>query len=652
MTATDTDEERREPAASQPSDHRRGTPAGWLRGTALARAAVAVTVLPIVVATVRGLVRGWLPVGENALFEILARDEFSGHPPLMGLRSSASLVTGADVHHPGPLLFDLLAPPVWLFGPRGVAVGMAVLNVASVLLIAWGAWRRGGPLYVAVAMVATSALLWSMGSELLFDPWNPHGVLLPFLAFLVLVWCAGAGDAAALPFAAVVGSVALQTHLSYSLLVPVLGLWGVAALVVAARRAPPGGTVRRGLRKWGPVGLVVLLLCWAQPLGQQLFGDGPGNLTELLGSAGESGRSVGPRLAARMTARIVTDPPFFFRPSFREGWNPSASIVVRPGSADLPGLPLAMGGLALLAVVLVALAWVARRRRDRPVVLLVVTALIAVGAAVATAARAPLGEFGIPLHNYRWLWPVSAFVLLAVLVAVAGRVPRRLVPGAVLVAVLVAGAFSVANLPTSDQGTIAPLGSMEAVEDLSGQLGSLEGAGPLLVVMPEGFAEPYGFAVMAALQRRDIPFVVQEDWDEQVGRHRRLRPGEADAALRVFTGDAAREPRPGLDRVAFHEGLDPDEREELLRTRAALEEAARAGDLRLDETGQPLDEPALQKLLATRGLAALVDGDGLSIAPRLGDDVERYVDLQQQADAFTVAVFLDPTAPELDQPKS
>jgi hypothetical protein len=65
VTATDTDEERREPAASQPSKHRRGTPAGWLRGTALARVVVAVTVLPIVVATVRGLVRGWLPVART-----------------------------------------------------------------------------------------------------------------------------------------------------------------------------------------------------------------------------------------------------------------------------------------------------------------------------------------------------------------------------------------------------------------------------------------------------------------------------------------------------------------------------------------------------------------------------------------------------------
>ncbi len=432
MTTTDAAEQRHAAGAVSGDAGRRaggGPPVtGWLRGTAMARVAVAVTLLPIVVATARGIARGWLPVGENALFQILPKDVFSAHPPLLGLASSASLITGTDVHHPGPLMFDLLAPPVALFGGPGVGVGIALINVAAVIGIAAFAWRRGGPLFVAGAMAVVSALLWSMGSELLYDPWNPHGILLPFLCFLVLVWCAADGDPAALPFAAVAGSLALQTHLSYSLLVPVLGLWCVAALLVAARRAPPGSDLRRRLRRSGPVALVVLLLCWAQPLGQQLFGAGPGNLTELLASSKESGDSVGPRLAVRMVARIATEPPFFLRPSFRKGWIPSTTIVVDPSSADLPILPFAVGSLVVLVAVLGALAWAARRRCDATIVRLLVTVLLALGLALLTAVRAPLGYFGIPMHLFRWLWAVAAFAFLGILLALLRRVPGRWCP--------------------------------------------------------------------------------------------------------------------------------------------------------------------------------------------------------------------------------
>lgn len=659
MTATDAAEGRRATGAAATGD---GRPAGvadvpftgWLWGTALARVAVAVTVLPIVVATVRGVARGWVPVSENALFQILARDVFSDHPPLLGLASSASLITGTDVHHPGPLLFDLLAPPVVLFGGPGVAIGVGLINVAAVIGIAAFVWRRGGPLFVAGAMAVVSALLWSMGSELLYEPWNPHAILLSFLCFLVLVWCSAAGDPAALPFAAVAGSVALQTHLSYSLLVPVLGLWGVAALLVAARRAPPGSDLRRRLRRAGPVALAVLLLCWAQPLGQQVFGAGPGNLTALLDSSGESGRSVGPELAVRMTARVVTEPPSFLRPSFREGWISKPAIVVEPSAADLPGLPFAVGSLLLLGAALGALLWTAHRKGDSSVVRLVVTALLALAVALVTVIQAPLGYFGIPMHLFRWLWAVAAFALLAVLLALLRRLPNGLGPPAALVLTVVAGALSVANLPTSDQGTIAVPGAIEAVEDLNGQLGPLEGTGPLLVDVPDRFGDPYGLAVMAELQRRDVPFVVQKGWERQVGPQRLLERGGAEAAVRVVVGDAARSPSPGQRRVAFHDGLGSDERQDLEEARAAVEVAVRSGRLGLNEEGRealdegelpsfdyPFDDQAVERLVERRGLRTLFDEGWLEVEGPLAGTVERFVDLQRRADDLTVAVLLD-----------
>ena len=71
---------------------------------------------------------------------------------------------------------------------------------------------------------------------MLYDPWSQYAPLLPFALFVVAVWCAVAGDLVALPIMVVAGSYALQTHLSYSLLVP--GLAGFALVAVRGERRP------------------------------------------------------------------------------------------------------------------------------------------------------------------------------------------------------------------------------------------------------------------------------------------------------------------------------------------------------------------------------------------------------------------------------
>jgi len=404
---------------------------------------------------------------------------------------------------------------------------------------------------------------------------------------------------------------------------------------------------------------VVLLLCWAKPLSLQFFGDGPGNLSELVASSSDSGTTVGPRLGTRLTARILTEPPFFLRPSFHDGWISSRSVVVAPRAANVPRLPFAVGSLVVLGAVLLALAWGARRRGDRPLLLLQATALLAVAMALATAIRAPRGYFGVPMHLYRWLWAVSAFAFLAVLLALVRRLPPRSLPAATMVLTIGVGILAVANLPTSDQGTIAPPGSIAAVEELNEQLGPLEGSGPYLVDVPERFNDPYGSAVMAELQDRGIPFRVQEGWERQVGPQRLLEAGGAEAALRVVTGDAARMPGPDADRVAFHDGLVPGERRDLEAAWADLAAAARAGELRLDQGGRAAlareelpwwqdryDDRGLQQLRVTRGVLKLVEEDWLDVDPSLQRTVDRFADLQDRSDDLTVAVLREPLTPE------
>ena len=289
---------RREPSGRDQPDERneqggraRISPA-WVAG-----AVVLVAVLPVVVATIRAVARGWVPLNDDAYFSIRAFDVFSSNIPLVGMATSASLNAGRHLNHPGPLLFDWLAIPVRMFGSTdGVAIGIGLLNCLAIAGAAWVAFRRGGLLLLVPAMIVTSALAWSMGSELLFEPWQPHSLMLPFLCFLFLAWGLVDGDLVLLPVAVGLGSLLLQTHVSYVYLVPALGIVGVIGLGVRLRArmrdpsAPADGAVGRQIRVVLAVTAVVLVVCWFQPVLEQVTRGG--NLSGLLDA---SGAATGPK---------------------------------------------------------------------------------------------------------------------------------------------------------------------------------------------------------------------------------------------------------------------------------------------------------------------------------------------------------------------
>ena len=99
-------------------------------------ALVAVAAVPIVVAAARAVNRGWYPLGDNALYALRARDVLTSNHPLIGTWTSASLASGIDLNHPGPLLFDLLAAPARIDALRGVPVveAMAACVLADAML--------------------------------------------------------------------------------------------------------------------------------------------------------------------------------------------------------------------------------------------------------------------------------------------------------------------------------------------------------------------------------------------------------------------------------------------------------------------------------------------------------------------------------------
>jgi hypothetical protein len=633
-------------------------------------ASVAAALLPVVVAVVRAVARGWLPIGDNAYFAIRARDVLTEHHPLLGTWTSASISAGTNFNNPGPLLFDLLAGPAKLHDEVGVAVGAALLNCLALLGIAWFAHRRGGPLLGTAAMAVSAALAWSMGSELLFDPWQPHSLLLTFFLLLVLTWSIACADRLAIPFAVAVASVVLQTHLSYGILIAALAVWAVVGLATALHRmrrdAPERWPERRrSFLRAGAATVVVLALAWAQPLVEQVTARDDGNLTRLLANVGDtaddtlgSGRGVG------VVAEVAATPPWWLRPSFGEALQPSSAAPLVPGTTvrypDLPSAPVAAALVALLLGAMAGGALLARRRRDRIPSRALGTAAAALVASVVTAVNMPISGLGVAPHQFRWAWPVAAFVTLALIVSVL----RLLAPGrnttfGTVVAFVLTVLVATLNLPTHNSGA-GPAGDDRAipvVRELNRQMVSLEGQGPVaLDLRGIRYAEPYSGPVMAELQRRGVPFGVRNDeaMVRQLGSGRRLE--EPTPRLLIREGDVAVAGVDGTRRVALVLGLTGQERRELDQLREGLRTHLESlSQFPLNERGAEvlaLPEQAdnarrvgsgdIGQLFATGAVTYLVEQGMLDLDEPWSERAERFAVLQDRWNHETVGLFLAP----------
>jgi hypothetical protein len=618
----------------------------------LAAVCVIAAILPVIVATARAISGDWRAIGDNAYFSIRAADVLTEHHPLLGSWTSASIAIGLDVNNAGPLLFDFLALPVRIGGPdNGLAVGVALINIASILGIALIARRQAGPTAVVVAMAAATGLGWALGSELLFEPWQPHSLIFPFLCFLFMVWALVAGDLVMLPWALGVGSYIAQTHVGYLLLVPTLGGLAVAAAgarLWRSRRLDPEGwpAMRRRALRCVAVAAIVAIACWAQPVIEQVFGEGRGNLGRLASSAGDTGTRVGLGDAPRYVATLLALPPWWGRPSVSEQFVPGDS---------LPSLTSALVGLGVLAVLLALGLRSAWRRTDRSVASLVLTGVAVVAVAVVGAATMPIGIFNLASHQMRWLWPAAAFVTFALVMAAVTALRGRAGLGVGVVA-LAAVVLCVLNLPSMNArvGPAADANAIPTVRELLPQLGSLRGErGVLIDVTGERFAEPYTFPVMVELQRLDVPWFVEDPGlVRQVGPERAY---ERQATLRLFVreGDAAREVEDGARRVAFVEALSSSEADELAAAEQELRHFIVGGGLLgngvvSDGPGDLTDAHLRDAdyLFASRALAGLVAEDRLHVPDRWDEVLARYADLQYQADRLTVAVVVEPIVAE------
>jgi hypothetical protein len=90
---------------------------GWLRERWLTLAVGLCAAGPVLASTLRALIHGWLPAGDQAIIATRAYDVLTTRTPLVGQHSDAGALIHHVVYSPGPMLYWLLALPVRLASP-------------------------------------------------------------------------------------------------------------------------------------------------------------------------------------------------------------------------------------------------------------------------------------------------------------------------------------------------------------------------------------------------------------------------------------------------------------------------------------------------------------------------------------------------------
>lgn len=414
-------------------DHDDG-PERWVAVATVAGAALAV------LASAWRSAGDWLPTTDWALIELTVRD-VGERLPLVGAPSSMGF------HHPGPLLYLVLALPYRLLGADPVALGRAVglLSAASVVGIGWTAWRRGRLPLVLLATVGTLWLAGSLPAGTLADPWNPWMALLPAVWLLLAVWSVLDDDPTLAPWAVGLAAFCVQAHIGYLALVGALAAAVTATFAARtlrarrARREAASGDVdgagappeeHHGRRRWGRAlvaSAVVLAATWALPVVDQLTRD-PGNLVR--GWRYFSAEGEGERASLRTTAGLLATElgpraPWLRGDEPLDGW----TLVVLPSPLWHLVVPVLLLGLGW---------WWSRGDRSARAGVVTATAAVA-GTAVALAL---LEEGRAFAYVVRFAWAVGLVVALTTAWAGLRRLRPALAATGVLalLAVLVVGA--------------------------------------------------------------------------------------------------------------------------------------------------------------------------------------------------------------------
>lgn len=625
-------------------------------GASIELALIALVILPIVSAVVHAVDIDWYPIGDDAYFSLRSRDVLTTHHPWLGTWTSAAQTKGINFNNPGPLFFDILAIPSKISPQLGPVFGTAALAAASAAGSVVVARRVAGWPGALTAALGALLLMWSMGTSVLVEPWQPHSLLLPFVFFATCAWAMAAGRAWAAVGAIAAGSLLLQSHLGYVILVP--ALLGAASVQLLLRSRRSESTPAHGGR-WLVIAVLVGVVLWAQPIIEQVAGDGEGNLDRIATAATREAEepSVGAARATRLFTTLVAPWPEWDRNGFADAYGPKHPVKDPIAAVDdLQGMPSGAGAaLRLIGVSLLLLGAfvVTRRRRDHPWTAGLGVLCVMLIAGLATLTILPITQYGLPVHQVRWLWPVAVIATTWVVAAMAGPSWSRPLTGVVVVLTVALAVIS-AVPHRQPVGPILDDDAMPVMLALAPQLAAADVEGPLLLEEKQlRVFEPYSISVVLELDRRGVEVVVDDPGlIRQLGEARAATGDERDRVL-ILQGAAPKLPDGGRV-IASVDGLTAAED----RTRLALAEDVadrlRAGDIVLTDRGRlaiELGQLSLSGLDASRpDLGAVAPGLPLAEAAHVGYVIDRkggsplaqWTVLERRRDRTTVRVVVAP----------
>lgn len=458
---------------------------------------ILVAVLPVLRAAVQGIAAGWWPINDEALSGLAAHDVVSGHPPVMGPRTTTRSESGIETHHPGPLLYYLWALPQAAAGgrPWGLILGATLLTVVIVAVGVLAAHRLTGPIGASTTAAAFLGLQWAIGPDAGARAFNPNPAAFGTVTLLVLTAALLADRLAYLPAFLLVTSLVIQSHIGYlAFTAPLLLGLAVTGLLRWWRRRraiwplpgwrPP--TSRRHSRAiwWG---IALTVVAWLPPL-VELFRFSPNNLVQVLAYVRtDRGSTLDTLTAARFGLGIFGPVPGGFVEPGGNGFGASAHMVRHPRSAA----GVFAGTVILLLLVTVALgrrpwSWLGRRSGRALTVwaprrietFAARAALLGVAGTGVVVVSLPVSSAETP-WNYLQVWAVvvsvwavlGAFVLRLLLVVLERSGRLRIVPAVAAVPVLALVAALSSPVPTRwNEGE----GFKEAVPQLTAHLEDIE----------------------------------------------------------------------------------------------------------------------------------------------------------------------------------
>ena len=453
-------------------------------------------------------------------------------------------------HHPGPLGFYLLAPFYVGSGAKnaGLNAGAGAVNIACIAFVMAVLVRRRPALATIVG--AGLALLAWRAADSMVSPWNPHMTVLPLVAVIVGAADVMAGAAFSLPVVALFASLAGQSHVA--LMPCVLVAAGAAAIRVGAGCATDSPS--RWRRSAALTGLV-LLVCWALPLYEQLVGTPHGNVTELWRFfVGQT--NAGQPLPVAVSA-----------------WSDMLTGVVRPDFVVARGAPfvespvvwaewLAIGTLAIIGTSF-AMSMLRRRAEDAFDAALGFLLIATSGVALWSATRIAERVFD---HDVYWMVGLGVLNLAMAVDRLVARLWRTPADGSApdrALAVWCALAFLAACLAAT-----APVWQMEEViarsrrpdaralaarvlaDDIAEYLRAHQIERPLLVIDEDAWEVAAG--AILDLQKKGRAVAVEEGWVVMFTPEMRAT-GREPATIRLLTRAARERLAQPIELVSDHE---------------------------------------------------------------------------------------------------